>query len=109
MAADLTEKEFSKHVNTKFCARLDGGVQAELDLIEVKGYPGHPGDQQGMERFSIYFKGPATPHLPQKLYTLQHDQMGEFEIFLVPLSRNDQGFRYEAVFNYFKEKVMSDE
>ena len=55
-----------------------------------------------MERFSVYFKGPTRPFLPQKLYTLQHDQMGEFEIFLVPLSQNDQGFRYEAVFNYFK-------
>ncbi len=104
MAAELTEKEFSKHVNTKFRAQLDGGVQAELELDEVKGYPGHPGDQQGMERFSIYFKGPTTPHLPQQSYTLQHDQMGEFEIFLVPVGRNDQGSRYEAVFNYFKPK-----
>jgi len=102
MPADLTEKEFSKHVNTKFRAQLDAETTVDLELDEVKGYPGHPGDQQGMERFSIYFKGPATPHLPQKLYTLQHDQMGEFEIFLVPLSRNDQGSRYEAVFNYFK-------
>ena len=66
MAAELTEKEFSKHVNTKFRAQLDAGVQAELELDEVKGYPGHPGDQQGMERFSIYFKGPTTPHLPQQ-------------------------------------------
>ena len=108
MPADLTEKEFSKHVNTTFRAQLDGGLQAELKLDEVKGYPGHPGDQQGMERFSIYFKGPTEPHLPQQSYTLQHDLMGEFEIFIVPLSRNDQGSRYEAVFNYYK-KVVSDE
>lgn len=102
MPADLTEKEFSKHVNTKFRARLNAEAEVDLELDEVKGYPGHPGDQQGMERFSIYFKGPIAPHLPQQVYTFQHDQMGEFEIFLVPLSRNDQGFRYEAVFNYFK-------
>jgi hypothetical protein len=104
MAADLTEKEFSKHVNTKFRAQLAGGVQVELELDEVKGYPGHPGDQQGMERFSIFFKGPTEPVLPQQSYTLKHDQMGEFEIFLVPLSRNEKGSRYEAVFNYFKPK-----
>jgi hypothetical protein len=103
MSADLTQKEFSKHLNTKFRVQLDGGVQAELELDEVKGYPGHRGDQQGMERFSVYFKGLTEPHLPQQSYTLQHDQMGEFEIFIVPVSRSDQGFRYEAVFNYFKK------
>jgi hypothetical protein len=103
MPAVLTEKEFSKHVNTTFRASLDEGAQADLELDEVKGYPGHPGDQQGMERFSVYFQGPTTPYLPQKLYTFQHDQMGEFEIFLVPIARNDAGFRYESVFNYFKK------
>jgi hypothetical protein len=30
--------------------------------------------------------------------------MGEFEMFLVPIARNDAGFRYESVFNYFKEQ-----
>jgi len=28
--------------------------------------------------------------------------MGEFDLFLVPIGEDDQGFRYEAVFNYFK-------
>ena len=104
MPAELTEKEFSKHVNTTFVATLDGGGHAELELDEVKAYPGHPGDQQGLERFSVYFKGPATPFLPQHTYNIKHEEMGEFELFIVPLSRNEQGSRYEAVFNYFKEK-----
>jgi len=29
--------------------------------------------------------------------------MGEFEIFLVPVSGNEKGFRYEVVFNYFRK------
>ena len=104
MAAELTEKEFSKHVNTKFRAQLDDGDEAELELDEVKGYSSKAVEQTGMERFSVYFKGPTTPFLPQKLYTLRHDQMDEFEIFLVPLAQNDEGARYEAVFNYFKKQ-----
>ena len=47
MAADLTEAEFSKHVNTKFSARLDAETTVDLELVEVKGYPGHADDQQG--------------------------------------------------------------
>lgn len=102
MAAVLTEEEFSKHVNTTFRARLDAEAEVDLELAEVKGYKNKAIEQKGMERFSVFFKGPEAPRLPQKTYTLRHDQMGEFEIFLVPLSPNDQGCRYEAVFNYFK-------
>jgi hypothetical protein len=102
MPATLTEEEFAKHVNTTFRVRLDAEQSTELELVEVKGYPSKHNEHSGMERFSLYFNGPATPFLPQMLYTLNHDQMGEVEVFLVPLSRDEQGFRYEAVFNYFK-------
>ena len=102
MPASLTEEEFSKHVNTKFHARLDAEAEVDLELAEVKGYQHKANEQTGMERFSVFFKGPEAPRLRQKTYTLQHDQMGEFEIFLVPISPNDHGSRYEAVFNYFR-------
>lgn len=102
MAAILTAEEFSKHVNTKFRARLDDETQTDLELVEVKVYTSQHEEQGGMERFSIYFTGLADPFLPQGIYAFQHDEMGEFEMFLVPLSRKETGARYEAVFNYFK-------
>jgi len=103
MPADLTEKEFSRHVNTRFQLKLDD-QKLPLELAEVKGYQLHDNEQSGMERFSVFFEGPGSPRLPQRLYSLEHEEMGEFEIFLVPISGNEKGFRYEAVFNYFKEK-----
>lgn len=102
MAATLTEKEFSKHVNTMFRVELDGENSVDLELTEVKGYMSKHREQTGMERFSIYFQGPAEPSLPQKLYAFQHAGMGKFEMFLVPIAKNEAGFSYEAVFNYFK-------
>jgi hypothetical protein len=102
MAASLTEQEFSRHLNTKFRIQLVDGSQLDLELVEVKGYLTKPGEQTGMERFSAYFKGPSEPYLPQNTYSLQHDGMGGFEIFLVPIARDEQGVRYEAVYNYFK-------
>lgn len=101
MAASLTEKEFSQHVNTKFRAMLEAKA-VDLELVEVKGYAGRPDDQQGMERFSLYFRGPAKPFLPQSTYSLEHDGMGAFDLFLVPIKPDGEGSRYEAVFNYFK-------
>lgn len=102
MAVGLTQNEFSKHVNTKFRLDLDGADNFEFELVEVKGYLSSDNEQSGMERFSIFFRGPSQPYLPQSTYSLQHDEMGQFEIFLVPIGRDDESFRYEAVFNYSK-------
>jgi len=102
MPVNLTEAEFLKHVGSKF--RLQLGPQVlDLELVEAKGYLSGPNEQTGMERFSVFFDGPGAARLPQALYALEHEQMGKFEIFLVPISQNERGFRYEAVFNYFKK------
>lgn len=101
MTAPLTEQEFSKHLKTTFHVIFPDG-QVDLELDQVKGYLSKHPEHDGMERFSLFFQGPPKPQMPQYSYKLQHDQMGEFEIFLVPVSRDDLGVRYEAVFNYFK-------
>lgn len=104
MAGTLTEEEFSQHVHTKF--RVKGGATqpVELYLVEVKGYEkeNESGSQGGMERFSVFFSGPSDCYLPQKTYSVEHDKMGAFDIFLVPIGRDDRGYSYEAVFNYNK-------
>lgn len=104
MAASLTEEEFSKHVNTIFSVNLDGQDAVDLELVQVKGYMNRPGDAEGMERFSVFFKGPAKPLLSQHTYSLSNEGMGTVDLFLVPigLDADSGGFRYEAVFNYFK-------
>jgi hypothetical protein len=103
MAAQLTEKEFSKHLNTKF--RINGDNPIDLELTEVKGYLSKPDEEGGMERFSAYFHGPADRYLRQASYPLEHEVMGTFDLFLVPIGQDETGFRYEAVFNYFKQKA----
>jgi hypothetical protein len=102
MAAELTEKEFSRHLHSKFQLELLDR-KLELKLVEVKGYLPQENEQGGMERFSTFFVGPGDARLPQSVYSLTHEQMGEFDIFLVPISGDQNGFRYEAVFNYFKK------
>jgi hypothetical protein len=50
--------------------------------------------------FSLRFRGPGEPYLPQRMWTLQHPQLGELAgVFLVPIGREDDGFLYEAIFN----------
>jgi hypothetical protein len=102
MSAELTEKEFSKHVNTKFRVAVEPPL--ELELIQVKGYLSKEHEETGMERFSAFFSGPGDRYLEQKIYSFDHDQMGVFDLFLVPVSGDQNGFRYEAVFNYYQQE-----
>src|SRR5262245_5730138 len=99
MSAPLTEQEFTKHLNTRF--RVTSEQPLELELTSVKGYLSKANDESGMERFSVFFYGPGDRYLRQQVCSLEHDVMGAFELFLVPIARDEKGCRYEAVFNYF--------
>jgi len=98
----LTQEEFSKHIGTQFSVGL-GDREVNLTLAEVKGYRAGPTEQEGLERFSVFFDGPQDSLLPQQNFQMRHERMGEFDIFLVPI-KDGEGFRYEAVFNYYRDK-----
>lgn len=99
--AALTEAEFSRHLNTDFNLTF-GDEPLQLSLVAVKPYLPQANEQSGMERFSLFFDGPLDRYLPQRVYRLTHEAMGEIDIFLVPIEKKANAFRYEAVFNYYK-------
>ena len=86
---------FSERIGETF--RLRDGTEAplELVLIEARGLPGRAA---GREPFSIVFRAPAEPVLEQRIRRLEHDELGAFELFLVPIGPDEAGMRYEAVF-----------
>lgn len=90
-----TKEEFAEHLNTKFHIPLQPSGAVELELLEVVSTLSTPRQEQ----FSIFFRGPANIYLPQRIYHMQHDAMGELDLFIVPVGREPEGFRYEAVFN----------
>lgn len=100
--ANLTHDSFSKHIGSKFQIVFSDG-DFVLTLTEVKAYMPGDNEQSGMERFSVFFEGPANLLLPTQTYLIRHEQMGEFEVFLGAISRDEKGIRYEAVFNYYKK------
>lgn len=60
------------------------------------------------EMFSLIFSGPREYLLPQQLYKLSHEKLGEGEIFIVPIEQKENGFLYQAVFNRRIETATSD-
>jgi hypothetical protein len=70
-------------------------VQAELVEVNALG-TGAPDAPR--EPFSLVFRGPAAPALAQRIYRLVVDELGELDLFLVPIGLDGTGMRYEAVF-----------
>jgi len=100
MEASLTHEEFTKNANTKFQVQVDENTHVELELVkisEVKLYP-----QQ--EEFAVEFRGPLDMFLGQGGRNFAHDQMGQFELFIVPIKQDEQGFYYEAIFNRLRQQ-----
>ena len=102
MPAKISEEAFRENLNTKFRVRAEAPRPFELELIEVKSYDAAENDQRGLERFSLFFRGPADIYVPQGTYSLEHESMGALDIFVVPVARDASGFLYESVFNFFK-------
>jgi hypothetical protein len=95
MAVALEHAEFSKHLNTEFRIHLNETETLAAELTNVSEHLVSP----AQERFAITFQASGEAFLGQGLRQFEHDQMGSFDLFIVPIGRNDKGFFYEAVFN----------
>ena len=100
MAADLTHEEFSRHLNTKFGIRISETQAIEAELTEVSEHLISP----RQERFSIVFRTSNEVLIGQGLHRFEHDKMEPFDLFIVPIERDEEGTYYEAVFNRMIKK-----
>lgn len=101
MALDeMTVEHFKSAVGSKFAVDV-GDSKLELELVDAQENPpdSAAGDQpEGRTPFSLAFRGPAEPPLPQQIHSLEHGDLGALEIFLVPTGVDAAGARYEAIF-----------
>lgn len=95
MADKLSHEAFTKYLNTNFRISLGDSNTLSAELINVSDLQFSP----RQERFAIVFRGPRDPLLSQAIYPFEHDEMGEFSLFVVPIQQDDAGSLYEAVFN----------
>ena len=100
MEPSLTHEEFAQHAGTTFHAEVDENTSAPLDLINVSELKLYP----RQEEFTLEFRGPLNMFLDQGVHNFKHDQMGQFELFIVPIKQDAEGFYYEAIFNRIREQ-----
>ena len=85
----------SECLNTSFQISSSNGQSARLTLKHVSTNVVLP----HQEHFSILFHGPPAPFFFQGSYVLNHEKLGEFDLFVVPVGKVDGGYEYEAIFN----------
>jgi hypothetical protein len=96
----FTLATFTPLVGARFRVTATAGV-LELALVEARsrGADGNP--------FSLVFKGPPAPLLPQATYRFEHAGLGAFDLFICPIAAPAEGVRYEAVFNRLPPKASA--
>ncbi len=99
MIDTLTKSSFSEHLGDKFRLHAGSSNVLEIELIEVTDLGSGSSRAQGRrEPFSILFRAPHNVALPQATYKIEHDKMGTFDLFLVPIVPDQEGAYFEAVF-----------
>jgi hypothetical protein len=66
-----------------------------LSLLEAKAQNTRPDAPR--VAFSLLFACPVPA--PQGTYAIQHETLGQLEIFLVPIKQDDAGVQLEAIFS----------
>lgn len=100
MVENFDASTFSGRGGEPFRLLGDDGSTLDLELVSVTPGSLLPNDA-GRRRapFSIVFRGPLEPSLPQRTYGFEHDELGSFELFIVPIGPDGAGMQYQAVFS----------
>ncbi len=97
MAGALTIDTFRPHAGSTFVLHATPEHRFELALIGVRALGS--GSHGSREPFALDFRGTAgAPTLAQQTYRLSHEELGDQEIFLVPVGVTPEGADYEAIF-----------
>jgi hypothetical protein len=94
MSDRLTKSTLAPHAGSRFDVPDVDGLSFEL--VEVEGLPSMPADD---DSFSMTFRAAGRSSLPQATYRLHHEDLGELDVFLVPIRQDEGGLYLQAIFN----------
>lgn len=98
MREHLTRTHFIGCVNEHFRIYADN-TNIDVELVQADVLGAHVDGPGRREPFSLIFRGPTQPVLPQRIYRIEHAELGTLEIFLVPIGPDQDSMLYQAVFS----------
>jgi hypothetical protein len=95
----LVFEDFVDKVGSSFLLQAQDLLGISLVLREAEPLNPAMGLRGGRLPFSLIFVGKDPNILPQRIYRMGHEQLGELAIFLVPVGKDAEGVSYQATFN----------
>ena len=93
--ASLDHSFFASRIGATLTVPFENIENITLTLAEVSDLK----ESKRQERFAVVFRGPLAVPLGQGSYVVELEEIGAFDLFLVPVGMDEQGYFYEAVFN----------
>ena len=94
-------ESFQLRVGDRFHVSVMSGGKLDLELTSVRSLVDYADSlSRGTHRkpFSLSFIGPEGVRLPQGTYHFEHDELGEFDVFIVPIGRQGNQLTFEAIY-----------
>jgi hypothetical protein len=98
MLETFTRDIFRPHVGQPFRVIVDDTHEMRTTLADVSTWGDDSAEGRSRAPFTLVFSAPPRTVIPQATYRIESEVMEPFELFLVPVSTDDEGTRYEAVF-----------
>lgn len=95
----ISIENFQACLNQVFIVAVTEEDSLELELIQVKQIGILNPEVSTRQPFSVLFRGPLEPVLPQKLYRIDNVEFGSHDLFLVPIGPDETGMLYDCSFN----------
>ena len=100
MLESATSETFAPHVGSTFEATTQPGDTVKLVLTSCDPSPWGAAEGAARAPFSLFFHdADGSRYAPQQTFSMRHEELGQFELFMVPLGPDEQGMRYQAVFS----------
>src|SRR5438105_15889519 len=99
MLDQLTRETFADHLGGTFRLHYGAAEPLAVELVAATALGAESGRRPGRRQpFSVVFRGPGAPVLPQRIYRFEHPALGALDLFVVPIGPDGVGMQYEAVF-----------
>jgi hypothetical protein len=95
----LVFEDFADKVGEVFAISEQGVPGIPLILREAEPLNPAMGLRGVRPPFSLIFLARDPRVLPQRIYRMEHNGLGEVSIILVPVGKDAEGVSYQAVFN----------
>lgn len=100
---NCTKSNFSQYLHTKFLVYRKTGGTEEVTLVKVSDLKTPSGNRSKImsqeENFSLIFSGSASNPLEQDNYTIEHEELGVFDLFMVAVDMPKGKQNYQVIFN----------